>query len=309
MPRRPGARQVGRPSGVAAVTGTFPLSPRHAGAPGGHDQQSGGSLATTAERAVDNPCLHEQCECRMRWQQASMDVTRRLLRGADPRSLEMVLGCAVEGADGDFAGLARGQGEGLVLEGVVGAPSTEVAGRRMPWAPDVLAPALRTGAPVLVTDCGSPRSGEQGAAAGRLSLIAAPLPDDRGDAAVIVGRHGDGGASPFDRTDLAQLAAFTRQAGDDLEAARAHADRASPIVLLEHDRIVAELSDHVIGDLFATGMALLGVAQRLRQPELREQVMGLVDALDDTIRDLRSTVFGIRDRHGHDPGSREPTTS
>lgn len=287
------------------MTGTFPLSPRHAGAPRGHDQQSAGSLAATAERPVDNPRLHEQCECLRRWQQASMDVTRRLLRGADPPSLEMVLGCALEGADGDFAGLARGQGEGLVLEGVVGAPSTEVAGRRVPWAPEVLAPALRTGAPVLVTDCGSSRPGERGAAAGRLSLIAAPLPDDRGDAAVVVGRHGDGGASPFDRTDLAQLVAFTRQAGADLEAARAHADR----VLLEHDRIVAELSGHVIGDLFATGMTLLGVAQRLRQPEPREQLMGLVDALDDTIRDLRSTVFGIRERHGHDPGSQESTTS
>lgn len=274
------------------MTGTFPLSPRHAG-----------SLAATAERAVDDPRLHEQCERRLRWQEASMAVTHRLLRGADPCSLEMVLDCAVDGADGDFAGLARGQGEDLVLEAVVGAPATEVAGRPMPWAPDVLAAALRAGTPVLVTDCASPPSGEEGAAAGRLSLIAAPLPGDGGDVAVIVGRHGDRGASPFNRTDLALLATFTRQAGADLEAARAHADRASPIVLLEHDRIVTELSDHVIGDLFATGMALLGVAQRLRQPEPREQLMDLVDALDDTIRDLRSTVFGIRDHPGHDPGS------
>jgi signal transduction histidine kinase len=293
------------------VTGTFPLSPRHAGAPGGHHQQTSGSQAASAEVAAEvaaeNARLYEQSERLRRWQQACMDVTHRLLRGADACPLEVVLGFAVEGADGDFAALARRQGDHLVLDVVVGAPTTEVTGQRLPWAPDLVAPALRAGAPVLVTDCAATPAALGGAAARTMSLIAAPLLDDRGDASVIVGRHGDDWTSPFDETDLAQLATFARHAGADLQAARAHAARASPAALLEHDRIVTELSDHVISDLFGTGMAILGVAQRLHEPELRDQLVGLVDALDDTIRDLRGTVFGIRDADGHDPGSEEPT--
>jgi signal transduction histidine kinase len=124
------------------------------------------------------------------------------------------------------------------------------------------------------------------------SIIAAPLlHDQRVLAAVVVGRLA--GERPFDQTDLDQLAGFAGHAGVALELDQARSDREALALLREHERIAADLHDHVIQELFALAMGLQSMVGGLQLPQQQTRVLGYVDALDDTIRRVRATIFQL----------------
>jgi signal transduction histidine kinase len=131
------------------------------------------------------------------------------------------------------------------------------------------------------------------------SLIAAPL--NRGGTVVgalmvarMKGRHS------FDQTDLEQLEAYAGHLGVALELNQSRADQAALAVLREHQRIAADLHDHVIQELFATGMGLQAMVYRVHTEENRQHLSDFVDAIDATIRRIRTTIFQLnRSPHGH----------
>ena len=59
----------------------------------------------------------------------------------------------------------------------------------------------------------------------------------------------------------------------------------------EHDRIARDLHDTVIQRLFATGLGLQGAADR---NDVRERIERSVIGIDDAIRDLRTSIFTLR---------------
>ena len=59
-------------------------------------------------------------------------------------------------------------------------------------------------------------------------------------------------------------------------------------MLREHDRIAADLHDHVITELFATGMGMQGMLAFPGRREDRDRLSGYVDSLDGTIRRIRA---------------------
>jgi signal transduction histidine kinase len=65
-------------------------------------------------------------------------------------------------------------------------------------------------------------------------------------------------------------------------------------LLAEHDRIAADLHDHVIQELFATGMGLQGMLSGIERPDLQARLVASVDALDNTIRQIRATIFQLQ---------------
>ncbi len=67
-------------------------------------------------------------------------------------------------------------------------------------------------------------------------------------------------------------------------------------VALTPDRIAGDLHDLVIQRLFATGMSLQGATALLRDPEAASRVERAVDALDETIKDIRSAIFALQSR-------------
>ncbi len=66
----------------------------------------------------------------------------------------------------------------------------------------------------------------------------------------------------------------------------------------ERDRIARDLHDLVIQRLFASGMTLAGTAKRTPSPEVAGAISRVIDDLDETISDIRSTIFSL----GHGPG-------
>lgn len=69
-------------------------------------------------------------------------------------------------------------------------------------------------------------------------------------------------------------------------------ERARHLLAKDRDRIARDLHDLVIQRLFATGMQLQA-ANNLSLEELRRRVIGAVEELDATIKELRSTIFEL----------------
>jgi signal transduction histidine kinase len=256
------------------------------------DEQLVTSLAGTAGVAIENARLYEDSERRRRWQIVSTEATQQLFTSSDDRPLEVVLRYAMEGAEGDFAVLSHVQDDHVAVEASVGDLTEQIAGQRRRLTQLVIEPVVESGKPVLIPDYDQhhPTSADLPQRIG--SIIAAPLLNDqRVVAAVLVGRMA--GGKPFDETDLDQLAGFTGHAGVALELDQSRSDREALGLLREHERIAADLHDHVIQELFALAMGLQSMVGGLDRPEQQTRVLGYVDALDDTIRRVRATIFQL----------------
>jgi signal transduction histidine kinase len=111
---------------------------------------------------------------------------------------------------------------------------------------------------------------------------------------LTAGRHQ--GALPLPPAAVDMLITFAAQAGIGLELAE-HRREAQRLELFEdRDRIARDLHDLVIQRLFATGMSLQGTTAMMSDPEVMQRVEKAVDALDETIRDIRSTIFSLQSR-------------
>jgi signal transduction histidine kinase len=59
----------------------------------------------------------------------------------------------------------------------------------------------------------------------------------------------------------------------------------------DRERIAVDLHDTVIQRLFAIGLSLQGTVKAISQPETAKRVATAVDDLDETIRQVRATMF------------------
>jgi signal transduction histidine kinase len=119
-----------------------------------------------------------------------------------------------------------------------------------------------------------------------------PLGNARG--VLFLGR--EHGAPPFPEADAAFTTAFAAQAGIALElaASRAEAERLS--VYADRDRIARDLHDLVIQRLYATGMSLEGTMPLISRPEVSSRISNAVDAMDETIKEIRGAIFALQAR-------------
>ena len=92
------------------------------------------------------------------------------------------------------------------------------------------------------------------------------------------------------------VAAFAAQAAVALELADRRADAERLSVFEDRDRIARDLHDLVIQRLYATGMSLEGTMPMITRREVADRVRNAVDAMDDTIRDIRATIFALQSR-------------
>ena len=287
---------LGVPIGVRDhVFGNLYLTESSRGHFDAEDEQLLVALAATAGVAIDNARLHEQTEQQRHWLAASTEVTKALFAGTD-QPLNMVLRYAIQGAGADYAMVVMPTRDGRVrVEASVGALDEQVTGRVLGASTTLAGRAINTGKPVLLgeddTDLEdvvySPqRTGSGGRA------VAVPLLSDA-DAvlgAVLVGRTI--GRARFTGADMTQLADFASHVGVALTLDGARADRDATSTLADHERIAADLHDHVIQELFATGMGLEGLIHGASADQ-RPRLMSYVESLDATIRRIRSTIFAL----------------
>lgn len=109
-------------------------------------------------------------------------------------------------------------------------------------------------------------------------------------ALVVVRKEGAPGYSNFDIVGGEGLAS---QAALALELERARADREQMMLVGDRERIARDLHDHVIQQLFATGMWLQGALPFIDHQSAQDRVAEAIESLDDTIREIRNTIYGL----------------
>ena len=67
-------------------------------------------------------------------------------------------------------------------------------------------------------------------------------------------------------------------------------------VLEDRDRIARDLHDTVIQRLFAAGMSLQAASSMVDAPDVSRRLDGVVDELDETIRELRTAIYELHQR-------------
>jgi signal transduction histidine kinase len=263
------------------------------------------ALGAAAGVAIENARLYEAARRQQRWIQASAEVTTRLLSGSEPREvLADVTRKARELSGADLAVLALPDEEGrrLTYAYADGDGAEAIRGLVFPADRSLSGLVLTTGEPLTSADFATDQRAAQ-VARGAMSQIGPaelfPLgaPGNVRGVLTVACRHG---GAPFPPAQAEVVASFAAQAGVALElaATRAEAERLS--LYEDRDRIARDLHDLVIQRLYATGMSLEGTMPMITRPEVASRITNAVDAMDDTIKDIRATIFALQARDSAD---------
>ena len=260
------------------------------------------ALSAAAGVAIENARLFDAAHRQERWLRASSEVTRRLLGGAAvDEILEFVTQQTLEmtGADLVVMALPDLERRQLTIKHAAGEAALQALGLDLPTGASVSGEVLATGRPVTVEDF---RHDERVAKAARENLnlgvaIVFPLGGPGNVRGVLtVGRHP--GAMPLARAAIELVTTFAAQAGIALELADHRKDAERLAVFEDRDRIARDLHDLVIQRLYASGMKLQAVMPQITRPQVEEHVSSVVDDLDATIKDIRTTIFALQARDG-----------
>ncbi|MEW2070722.1 GAF domain-containing protein [Streptomyces sp. NPDC007346] len=265
------------------------------------------TLAVAAGVAIDNARLYESSQRQHRWLRAGAEVTNHLLSGeARQDVLELIARRAGEITGARLAEVSAPVPgtDDLVVELSVALPAGDggLQGLVVP-AEGTLAGAASAAGTRVVSAClgKDPRFlTDPHLAAGPGPAVAVPLGAAAGaDVLLLVRAVGE---PAFAEAELEPLLAFAGQAALALELAVRRRDAEHVALLEDRDRIARDLHDLAIQRLFATGMTLQSTARLIEHTGAAERVGRAVDDLDETIKIIRSTIFGLRARD-EGPGS------
>jgi len=263
------------------------------------------ALAAAAGVAIENARLYDEARRQQRWLTATAEVTRSLLSGADAgEALALITTMALEMSGADLVALALPNADSSELryEHAAGEGAPQALGLTLPTTGSASGHVLRSGEILRVDDfCHDERVAP--VAREQMNLgpaVLVPL-GAAGNVRGVLTAGRRPGAMPLAATAADMLVTFATQAGVALELAE-HRRQAERVAVFEdRDRIARDLHDLVIQRLYATGMSLQGTVGFIGQPEIAQRVSVAVDALDETIREIRSSIFALQTRHPERP--------
>jgi len=285
---------LGVPVGIGErVVGNLYLADK-AGGFTSEDEDVVVALAAAAAVAVENARLYEDVRLRERWMAAAQEVSTAILSGAQEEdALQLIAQRARDVARARTAALVLpGYGGAWMLEIAEGDHAAELVGTTMPQGGrtlevmssgrglrvaefatelDVRIPVLKAFGPALYAPlvAGVEKVGV---------LVLLRMPQDR----------------EFTDTDLATAQTFAGQAALALQLAQARRHAETVELLEERARIARDLHDLVVQELFAMGMRLARLRERL-EPGTLAEIDGSLDSLDRVVRQIRSTIRALRD--------------
>jgi signal transduction histidine kinase len=257
------------------------------------------ALGAAAAVAVENSRLYEAARRQQRWIQASAEVTTRLLSGSEPG--EVLAGITrqareLSGADLAVLALPDEEGRRLTITYADGDGADATRGLVLPAGESLSGRVQSTGEPLTSADFAADERASK-AARGAMSQIGPAVVFPLGAPGNVRGvltvgrRHG---GLPFPETQADVVASFAAQAGVALELAASRAEAEQLSLYQDRDRIARDLHDLVIQRLYATGMSLEGTMPMITRPEVASRITNAVDAMDETIKDIRATIFALQ---------------
>ncbi|WEO99701.1 GAF domain-containing sensor histidine kinase [Streptomyces sp. FXJ1.172] len=259
------------------------------------------TLAVAAGIAIDNARLYEDSRLRERWLRANAEITHSLLSGSGPaEALDLIAERAREISGSALAAVAVPLADSgmLSVEIAVGVDAEAHRGLVLPLERTLMGLAF-SGAALVISDdvahdervsTAPPRFEGLGAA------VAVPIGTGEDGVRGVVLLAREAGRPVYSGKETETLLGFAAQAAIAMELAERRRDAQRIAVLQDRDRIARDLHDLAIQRLFATGMTLQSAGRFIEHPEAAERVQRAVDDLDETIKIIRSTIFGLRTR-------------
>ena len=279
------------------VYGNLYLSNQVNGAFSAEDQELVLALAATAGIAIENARLYEESQRRQAWLRASAEISAVLLAPQKQDPVELIVESMKRLAGADAATVVRHADEPgmLQVETAIGAGADSLRGWRYPAENSLVEMALRSGHGARAD---SFRSSEQYVHDLRQAfdvgaVMAVPLGGNTGRR-VALGLARAKGRPNFEPADLEMAEAFAQHAAVAIELMEARANQQRLAVLEDRDRIARDLHDHVVQRLFAAGLSVQSLASAIGQPEHAQRLGRVVDDLDETIRQIRSSIFELQ---------------
>jgi len=251
-----------------------------------HDEQLVVALARAAGAQIDKVRELELSEQRRRWLEASAELSRALTPPLDHLvALERMCETALPLMRAIGVGAGTRIEHGLV-SGVASAPGHEEQVQ-----------AVTEKVPLLIDRrIVEPLDLEVDG----LYVVVAPVRSSLAGRGALLAIYDNAGAA-HDEHERELFFGFAGQAALALDRLRAVEDRADLAVITDRDRIARDLHDVVIQRLFAIGLQLETLGRNPQRVEdLPKRLSEQVDALDQTIKDVRGSIF---DLSNHDASS------
>src|ERR1700678_4097781 len=257
------------------------------------------ALGAAAGVAIENARLYEAAWRQQRLIAASADVTTRLLSGADPGEVLADVTRQVRelsGADLVVLAIPDEYGRSMIITYAEGDGADNVRGLVLSAGSSMSGRVLASGEPATTADFAADERAST-AARGAMTHIGHAIVFPLGvpgnvRGVLTVGRRDGAPAFPPDRAEV--VSSFATQAGVALELAARRADAERLSLFEDRDRIARDLHDLVIQRLYATGMSLEGTMPMITRPEGASRITNAVDAMDETIKDIRATIFALQ---------------
>ncbi|MFM8155935.1 MAG: GAF domain-containing protein [Actinomycetes bacterium] len=289
------------------------------------DERTVMALAAAAAVAIENARLYESSRQRERWQNAITEIGNAVLSGDETGEvLTLVARNARRLAGADFATIALPDAHGELRIEITDAFDDTEAELELPRSRWSVQESHRT--PEFIRELQSHARSWLGTAVSESSRVRAvfasgssmsdsnvPIAMSPGEiqtfshVALLPMRSGSrvlgvlsllwaGGAQSASEATIALAQTFAGQAAVTLTLAEARSEHERLAVFEDRDRIARDLHDLVIQRLFATGMLLQGATRIADVPETAlERIERSVDELDETIREIRQTIFALHE--------------
>ncbi|MEV0173510.1 GAF domain-containing sensor histidine kinase [Streptomyces sp. NPDC050803] len=260
------------------------------------------TLAVAAGVAIDNARLYEESRLRERWLQANAEITHSLMSGAErgealgliARRASDIIGAALA-----VVAMPVEDTDSLRVELAVGRHAEEHRGLVVAVGDSLIGQAFTAAEPVTCPDVVHDErvSNPEPRFTGLGPAVAVPIGTGEVVRGVVLLVR-ETGRPVFSDKETVPLRGFAAQAAIAMELAERRRDAEVIAVLKDRDRIARDLHDLAIQRLFATGMTLQSAGRFIEHPEAGDRVARAVDDLDETIKIIRSTIFGLRAREG-----------
>ncbi|MBB5788853.1 sensor histidine kinase [Jiangella mangrovi] len=261
------------------------------------------ALATAAGIAIGNARLYDATRRRETWLDASAEVTQALLSGtASEEALRLIArhGRGMAGADTSIIVVPEEGGRMLrvlAVDGVDGSDGDGDGGvRDMAFSAEgtLSATVLASGEPRAVPELrrdAAPMPVLDRLPDGPALLVPLGAPPSVRAVLLLAKRRG---ATPFAEPAVRMLHAFASQAAVGLELADARKAAEEHGLVDDRERIARDLHDVIVQRLFAGAMSLTATARLIDRPDVAARIEHVVEDLDATIRQIRSTIFALQ---------------
>jgi signal transduction histidine kinase len=264
----------------------------------GDDELEAKTLGTHAGLAIVNARSFEAGRLREESLRSLAVLAAGLSAGLELADvLPTVIRQARDIVDADFAAVALPSDDPAMLTMLYGdgVDAAHLIGSKVPTETSLTGRVMRSGA---MTEVGNLRTEPGLSVSHELRLLFGPaifIPVGPPTAVrgVLVAFNRSGRPA-FDREAVSLLHAFAAQVAVSLELAEHRTGDTRLAVVEDRERIARDLHDVVIQRLFAIGLTLEGASHSISELDAGTQVSRAIDELDQTIKEIRTTIFGLQ---------------